>query len=36
MESISEENSSITRINIHKSLMFHLGAYVITRFFIII
>jgi hypothetical protein len=36
MESISNENSSITHINIHISLMFHIGAYVFTRFLIII
>jgi len=36
MESISEENSFITHINIHKSLMFHLGACVITRFVIVV
>ena len=36
MESISKENSSITHINMYKSLMFYLGAYVFTRFLIII
>jgi len=36
MESVSKENSSITHINIHKSLMFHLGAHVFTRFLSIV